>query len=161
MFTVLYLRKSETPTDEELNWIQKMLSQYALTDSGLWLQSLPWTRFEFRWCPEMNVNNGVMGCFTPLHPDKIFLQRFDTAIKNPDGRIDWIEQIFSTIVHELRHAHQWKKSKIAYLLCSLPVLRQYTLETDAEHAEEQAEDFALRWTHRQNFIYRSQKNKSE
>ena len=135
MFTVFLVKKSESATDEELNKISSMLREYSMTFPGLWLQSLPWNCFEFRWCPEMNVHNGVMGCFTPFYPKTIFLQQFVHI------DYDWIEQIFPTIVHEMRHAHQWKRSKIKYILCSLPVLRQYTLESDAKNEEEKAENF--------------------
>ena len=164
MFTVLYLRKSETPTDEELNWIQKMLSQYALTDSGLWLQSLPWTRFEFRWCPAMNGDNGVIGCFSPLHPGTIFLQPFenaDVAIKDPSGRVTWIEEIFPTIIHELCHAKQWKLSKIAYVICALPGLRTFTLERDANEAGNAARTFTERWIAKHDYIAASKRGMAE
>ena len=144
MFTIFLIGKSETATDEELNCIHNMLAEYSNTDAGLWMQALPWTRFEFRWCPEMNLNNGILGCFTPLHPNSIFLQRFGNTMKNPDGRIFWIEQMFPTIIHELRHAFQWKKSKILYLLCSLPVIREYTLEKDAKREEGNAEKYKLK-----------------
>ena len=154
MFTAFSLSKSEPLTAEELNWLHSMLGQYSMTMPGLWLQALPWTRFEFRWCPAMNSDNGVIGCFSPLHPGTIFLQPFENAeyAENPDGRVHWIEQIFTTIVHELKHAQQWKKSKIAYILCALPFLREFTLEVDANGAGKDAVSFAKRWGEKYDYI---------
>ena len=62
------------------------------------------------------------------------------------GRCYWVEQIFPTIIHELRHAYQWEKSKFAYLLFALPVIRQFTLEYGANKAQKECADFLRRWT---------------
>lgn len=164
MFTIFSLRKSEPLSEEELTYLRRMLAQYSLTMPGLWLQTLPWTRFDFRWCPAMTEENGVMGCFSPLHPDTIYLQQFanaDIAIKNPDGRVNWIEEIFPTVIHELCHAKQWKKSKIAYILCALPFLRPYTLEIDANTAGEQAKSFAAQWMKKQDYLFAAQHGVAE
>ena len=155
MFTVLSLSKSEPLTAEELNWLHSMLGQYSMTMPGLWLQTLPWTRFEFRWCPAMNTDNGIVGCFSPLHPNTIYLQPFaneEFALRNSDGRVNWIEGIFPTIIHELCHAKQWKRSKIAYILCALPFLREFTLEVDANAAGKAAVPFAKRWGDKYDYI---------
>ena len=76
MFTIFSLKNTIPLTDEELNWLHKMLAQYSATDQGHWLQALPWTRFQFRWCPAMNTDNGIMGCFSPLYPNTILLQPY-------------------------------------------------------------------------------------
>ena len=155
MFTVFSLMKSKPLSEEEMEWLHKMLAQYSMTLSGLWLQSLPWTRFEFRWCPAMNMDNGIMGCFSLFHPNTIYLQPYENAdfvIKNPSGRVHWIEEIFQTIVHELRHAHQWKLSKLEYIVCGVPGLRQITLEADAEKAGKEAQKFADAWIRKQDYF---------
>lgn len=164
MFTAFSLKDSKPLTAEELNWLHAMLGEYSMTMQGLWLQTLPWTRFEFRWCPEMTAENGVIGCFSPLHPNTIYLQPFendDVTIRNPDGRVNWIEQIFPTIVHELCHAKQWKKSKIAYILCALPFLREFTLEVDANKAGKQAESFSAQWEKKYDYIAASKRGMAE
>lgn len=156
MFTIFSLKDSKPLTDEELAWLRKMLTQYSMTMPGLWLQALPWTRFQFRWCPAMNSDNGVIGCFSPLHPGTIFLQPFenaDIAIKDPSGRVTWIEEIFPTIIHELCHAKQWKLSKIAYVICALPGLRTFTLEADAERAQKASQPFTDGWIRKQDYLF--------
>lgn len=160
MFTAFSLKNSQPLTAEELNWLHSMLAQYSVTSSGLWLQSLPWTKFEFRWCPAMTVENGIIGSFSPLHPDKIYLKPYENAdntMRNLPGRVDWIEQIFPTIIHELRHARQWQKSKIAYILCALPILREFTLEVDANTAGKQAMVFAEQWEKKYDYIAASKR----
>ena len=164
MFTIFSLKDSKPLTDEELAWLRKMLTQYSMTMPGLWLQALPWTRFQFRWCPAMNGDNGVIGCFSPLHPDTIFLQPFenaDIAIKDPSGRVTWIEEIFPTIIHELCHAKQWKLSKIAYVICALPGLRTFTLERDANEAGNAARTFTERWIAKHDYIAASKRGMAE
>ncbi len=156
MFTIFSLKDSKPLTDEELAWLRKMLTQYSMTMPGLWLQALPWTRFQFRWCPAMNGDNGVIGCFSPLHPGTIFLQPFenaDVAIKDPSGRVTWIEEIFPTIIHELAHARQWQKSKIAYVICSLPGLRELTLENGANRAQKDSQPFTDGWIRKQDYLF--------
>ena len=164
VFTAFSLRDSKPLTDEELAWLHKMLAQYSASVQGLWLKSLPWTRFQFRWCPAMNGDNGVIGCFSPLHPGTIFLQPFenaDIAIKDPSGRVTWIEEIFPTIIHELCHAKQWKLSKIAYVICALPGLRTFTLEKDANLAGEDAREFTERWIAKHDYIAASKRGMAE
>ena len=161
VFTAFSLRGSNPLTDEELAWLHKMLAQYSASVQGLWLKSLPWTKFKFRWCPAMNGDNGVIGCFSPLHPDTIFLQPFenaDIAIKDPST---WIEEIFPTIIHELCHAKQWKLSKIAYVICALPGLRTFTLERDANEAGNAARTFTERWIAKHDYIAASKRGIAE
>jgi len=156
MFTIFSLKNTTPLTDEELNWLHKMLAEYSASVQGLWLKSLPWTKFKFRWCPAMNGDNGVIGCFSPLHPDTIFLQPFenaDIAIKDPSGRVTWIEEIFPTIIHELAHARQWQKSKIAYVICSLPGLRELTLENGANRAQKDSQPFTDGWIRKQDYLF--------
>ena len=164
MFTIFSLKDSKPLTDDELNWLHKMLAQYSASVQGLWLQSLPWTKFKFRWCPAMSGDNGVIGCFSPLHPDTIFLQPFehaDIAIKDPSGRVIWVEEIFPTIIHELCHAKQWKASKIAYVICALPILREFTLEKGANLAGEDAREFTDRWIAKHDYIAASKRGLAE
>lgn len=164
MFTIFSLKNTTPLTDDELNWLHKMLAEYSVTMQGLWLQSLPWTKFNFRWCPKMNGDNGVIGCFSPLHPGTIFLQQCenaDIAIKDPSGRVTWIEQIFPVIIHELCHAKQWKASKIAYIICALPGLRTFTLERDANLAGEDANEFTERWIKKHDYLYAAEHGMAE
>ena len=155
MFTIFSLKNSNPLSAEELNWLHSMLGEYSMTMQGLWLQALPWTKFAFRWCPAMTPENGVMGCFSQLYPDTIFLQPYANAefeIKDTSGRSTWIEHLFPTVIHELCHARQWQKSKIGYILCALPFLREFTLEKDASAAGKAAMVFAESWVRKQDYI---------
>ena len=92
-----------------------------------------------------------MGCFSPIFPQKVFLLPQENEVKDRRDREDirrvyWLEQLFPTIIHELRHAYQWRKCKLGYILCALPVLREFTLEKGANEAQRQSESFAARWT---------------
>lgn len=164
MFTIFSTKDSVLLQSWEEDYLKKMLAAYSVTQNGLWLQLLPWTRFKFKWCHAMTAENGVIGCFSPLHPDTIFLQPFenaDIAIKDPSGRVIWIEEIFPTIIHELCHAKQWKLSKIAYIICALPGLRTFTLERGANLEGEDARVFAERWIAKHDYIAASKRGMAE
>ena len=122
MFSIFKLKESVRFSEDEEAYLRRMLQRYSVTRQGLWLQELDYRQFHFLWCPAMCDSGGVMGCFY------------------------WLEQLFPIIVHELRHAYQWRKCKLGYILCALPVLREFTLEKGANEAQRQSESFAARWT---------------
>lgn len=154
MFSIFKLKESVRFSEDEEAYLRRMLQRYSVTRQGLWLQELDYRKFHFCWCPAMRGSGGVIGCFSPLFPQKIFLlpQEFDTTdTKDGKGgkdvrRVFWIEQIFPTIIHELQHAWQWHKCKLGFIFFALPGLRELTLERDAKEAQWQSESFAARWT---------------
>lgn len=151
MFTTFSLKNNYELEEKEEKYLRKMLTQYSLTKEGLWLQALPYTKYKFKWCSSMTAENGICGCFSVLFPKTIFLQDYsgkeDGIVVRSiiEERVDWIEYIFRTAIHELRHAYQFKRSKIAYVICCLPILRQFTLEIDAKKAEKDCVPFEERW----------------
>jgi hypothetical protein len=82
----------------------------------------------------------ILGAFTPLAPNSIFIQRLTQYVP---GQPFWLEIVFSTILHELRHMFQFKKNRILYFLCILPFIRTLTIERDAGKQTLLAEDFIL------------------
>ena len=158
MFTAAKLRRSEMPDDRDTFYLTRMLARYAATPDGFWLQSLPWRKIHFRWCPAMRIENGVMGCFSPLFPDTVYLMPRPEEDVSAGPRSYWIEQLFPTIIHELRHAWQWKRSKAGYTVCALPGIRSLTLEKDAERQEKLCLPWLRRWTNEQDFRYAAEHN---
>lgn len=158
MFTIGKLRKTEELNERDATYLVKMLARYAVTERGLWLQSLPWTKMKFRWCPAMEIEDGVMGCFTPLSPGTVYLMPNPGEDISGGERSYWVEQLFDVIVHELRHAWQWKRSRIGYLVCALPWLRNFTLEKDAKRQEEACAFWLKRWTSEQDCRHAAERN---
>ena len=151
MFSIFKLKDSTPLNDRESVYLMKMLQRYSVTRQGLWLQELDYRKFQFLWCPGMLSSGGVMGCFSPLFQSCVFLLPSGEPEVLPQkkydvGRCYWVEQLFPTIIHELRHAYQWEKSKFAYILFALPVIRQFTLEYGANKAQKECADFLRRWT---------------
>ena len=151
MFSIFKLKESVRFSEDEEAYLRRMLQRYSVTRQGLWLQELDYRQFHFLWCPAMCDSGGVMGCFSPIFPHKVFLLPQENEVKDRRDREDirrvyWLEQLFPTIIHELRHAYQWRKCKLGYILCALPVLREFTLEKGANEAQRQSESFAARWT---------------
>lgn len=155
MFTVFSLRNSEELSSREQNYLEKILSEYSHTFDGLFLQCIPWQNVKFRWCSDMTMENGIIGAFSPLHPDTIFLQKPE----NPDaisriqsGRVPWLELIFPTVVHELRHLWQFKRNSLCYILCCLPLLRSLTIERDAVATAGKSEKWIGNWIQKQDAL---------
>ena len=149
MFNVFSLLTSKPLDEREIRYICKMICAYVDCYGASWLAELPWMRFTFKACPAMTTENGIMGCFSPLSPDVIHLQRFaasDAQLKFSPDRPYWVETVFPTIIHELRHAWQFKKNHALYVLCCLPVVRHLTIENDAKAVEVPAVYFAEHWT---------------
>lgn len=161
MFTTAQLRNSAKMDDRDSVYLTRMLARYAATPDGLWLQTLPWRRMNFKWCPAMKIENGVMGCFSPAVPDTVFLVPRPEPEITTGPRSYWIEQLFSVIVHELRHAWQWKRSRIGYFFSAIPGIRNFTLEKDAKNQEQLCGPWLKRWTAEQDFRYAAEHNLAE
>lgn len=81
------------------------------------------------WNDDMNVDNGVLGCFSVLHSNSIFIFPMENCIY----------ELASTIVHELTHRKQFKRDRLKYLILSLPLIREITIEVEARKAEREFE----------------------
>ncbi len=140
MFTTFSLLKSKDLTVAEKREFDKLLTSYAGTKEGAWLNRIPWQACVIKWCPAMTQNSGVMGAFVPWFGEKVFLMQAD-APAMPGVRDPWPSLIASTLVHELRHLWQFKRHPLLYVLFCLPVLRGFTLERDAWAQTKPAQDF--------------------
>lgn len=147
MFTVFSLKKSYPLTAEELRHLIGALLRFASTSAGRWLAPLLAEREPAFFWSEAMRDGDVMGCFTPMHQNSVFLQPHTRLTDAPEkhGRAYWIELLFPTVVHELRHMLQFRQYPVLYILCALPGLRQLTLERDARTVEDEAQRFADAW----------------
>lgn len=153
MFTLWSLNKSK-PVDGYTRIII-LYALYLYRDYGgrhsAFLHDLPLSELEFLYCDNMNIDTGVMGAFSALHPKSIYLMKpRPSASTGKSVELDrlnksgWPLGLFSTIVHELTHMWQRKKRPVLYTLCTLPGLREITLERDVKAAEEDARGFSDR-----------------
>lgn len=140
MFTTFSLLKSQPLTASEKREFEKLLRYYAATNEGAWLKDLPPSAYEIRWCPAMIKSGGVMGAFVPWLGKKVFLLP-STSQPTMPMRDPWPGLIAPTLVHELRHAWQYKRRPWLYILCCLPVLREFTLERDAWRKTQPAQKY--------------------
>lgn len=132
MFTLLELRKSKQFSLQQTVYLRQLLIQYRKTPQGCWLWDIPIHQFQFYWCPAMSVTNGVLGAFTPFYSYKIFTMPQQQAVEELSQF--YIELMFPTIVHQLRHAWQYmyRDGILLYMLKSLPVVRQFTIQVQAD-----------------------------
>jgi len=122
-----------------------LLAAYAAMPKGRWLNDLAWRGFEFKYCQKM-ADSSVMGAFVVTAPGTIYIMPQSATIINeaiiaPHIRPTWPEIIISTVIHELRHAWQYRRWKWLYVLCCLPVIREFTIEVDAKRVQKDADAF--------------------
>ena len=142
MFTSFSLLRSRTASYIEHHELRKLLDYYAATEEGKWLQSLNYRSFTIKWCDAMATDNtGIMGAFAVWSPTTIYLLPLGAPPPPPGFRDTWLTLIAPTLVHELRHAWQYRKSKLLYALCCLPGLRAITLERDAWRQTQPAQKY--------------------
>ena len=141
---VFSLKNSRPFSEREAAYLGEFLKEYARTGVGQWINDLPWREFEFRWVPGIRGSD-ILGAFTPIHPQTIYLADHDI---DPDFYLNrgvrpyWIEHYLPTVCHELRHALQFSRNPVLYAVCSLPGIRQLTLERDADRVTEDADPIA-------------------
>ena len=155
MFTVFDLIKSYPMTEMERRLLIWYLEKYSSTEAGLWLKSIHFRSLEYWYCYGMTA--GVMGAFLAVLKKYIFLmpghgetdpmEYFANPItkwevKNPDTLTKWVGLIVSTAVHELRHKYQRQRmGAILYMICALPLIREFTIEMDAHRIWRQCDPY--------------------
>ena len=139
MFSIFDLRNSRDLADYEKEYLMMLLNEAKQKEEFRWLNQLHLNSICIKECPKMSGTD-ILGAFTPLAPDSIFIQRLTQYVP---GRPFWLEIVFSTILHELRHMFQFKKNRILYFLCTLPFIRNLTIERDAGKQALLAENFIL------------------
>ena len=148
MFTVLQLKNSQPLNQACQQYIREVLNKFSLTTDGLWLRTLKLDEVQFKWCPAMQQSD-ILGAFCPVSSNTIYIQPPKMPVQPAQDaqtqiQISWLQNIFSVVVHQLRHMYQWRKNKFSYMLASLPFLRQVTLQKDAQCAQVSAQLFAQR-----------------
>ena len=147
MFTVFSTFRSYSMDEYDYRVLTEMLSCIQSDPSFHWLREIPWSRVSFRFCPAITETDSIMGAFSILQPFSIFLRDNPNRVKNlPGGRSFWIEILFPTIIHELRHLWQFKKHPLLFILCAIPGIRSLTTERDAELCRKEAEIFSGNYT---------------
>lgn len=146
MFTSFSLFKSYPIPDVDHRALLWFLSKYEQTPDGIWMKTLNWREVQFKYCWAMT--NGIMGAWLAVLRKNVYLapeyagqdpvEFFKSPILKPIMKSQpaslsfWAGLISSTAVHELRHKYQRKRlGLVLYMLCTLPVLRQFTLEREA------------------------------
>ncbi|MCK4982792.1 MAG: hypothetical protein KAS17_07695 [Victivallaceae bacterium] len=140
MFNTFSLLKNRSLTKDQEKQFHELLETYSHSRQGQWIGEIPFHQFEIKWCDAMTAERGIMGAYVPWLGRKVFLMPNEQPLITgmPDT---WPEVIASTLVHELRHAWQYQKNKILYVICCLPGIRQLTLEKDARNVTKHARIF--------------------
>ena len=144
MFTVLSLRNSYPLSADQRAYLMELLDAYALTEGGSWLNYVGYKDFAFKWCDKMNLDNGIMGAFSPLYKNTIFmLPDSNKAFQDQACSHFWVQLLFPTVVHQLRHAWQYQTMGLLYTLACLPIVRELTIQVAADLQTNAAQE----WVH--------------
>lgn len=142
MFTVFSLRQKynrEVSYHEKQEFF-KILESFSQTQDGKFLNEILYRGFKIYWCKKMTPSSGILGAFSPWLGKKIFLMPHKFIIPS-NSESTWVPIIAPVLVHEMRHAWQFRKFKWLYILCCLPIVRLLTLELDADRITKKAERF--------------------
>lgn len=149
MFTIFHQFKAKPAPEAFTKRLLYLLSWYQQQPQGEWLRSINVGAMKYRFCQSMSVDNGVMGAFSPLKSDTIVLMPCQSYIQEQGQEPDsfdiialqgWAQLIAPTAIHQLRHKWQsLQYGPIKYTLLSLPVVREFTIQSDADRITVQAE----------------------
>ncbi len=142
MFTTFKLNNSTKIEDRQVDKLHKLLDLYADSTRGKWINEINYKEYILYWCHSMTTENGVMGAFSPHKGKRVYLLP-PTHSTNNQSKDFWCTLIASTLVHELRHAWQYQNNKILYVICCLPILRNFTLERDADNITDNIGEIGL------------------
>lgn len=138
MFTLFDLPDSYEVPYYDRNRMFRRVKQFAELPEGEWLNAINWRAVNLKWANGMTQENGVMGCFV-FATNTIYLMPEDVYMSGKNS--GWPELIVPTLIHELRHKWQYERNKLLYILCCVPVVREWTIEKDARKITEIAQDF--------------------
>lgn len=136
LFSVFDLREKRPLSDGERSRIFRIVDKFAMTRYGAFLSAVNYRAIRINWSQAMTPENGVMGAFS-LADGEIYLQGDQQDLPMSC----WVELMAPTLIHELRHVYQYRKNPLLYILLSLPVIREFTLERDAKNVTETAQKF--------------------
>lgn len=109
---ILSISKGSTKfTDEQMDVLMDILSNYSKTEDGKWLNNVDYGGLTYKWSPIMEESYVMAAC--PLIGKSIYVR--------PDGECPtyWIALVAPAITHELRHMLQKKGNIVKYILYSV------------------------------------------
>lgn len=132
MFTSASLINSRLVSDKEHSRFINLMDAYSKTEPGKFLNYINFRSMDFYWCDNMTAQRGVMGAWLCWLGSKVYLMPGN----HPDlpfmDETTWCAAMAPTLVHELFHVWQYKRSRLKYVLCCFPVVRELTIEAEAD-----------------------------
>jgi hypothetical protein len=130
MFTSFSLLKSRPVLPDEAQELYNLMDIYSKTETGRYLNYINFRAIQFYWCDNMAPANGIMGAWLCWLGKRVYLmpgpETYMYMAKNP-----WLLGVAPTLAHELVHCWQYKRSWLLYILACLPVVREITIEKEA------------------------------
>lgn len=147
MYTIFSLFKGQRLPSYVQDRIRKLLVRYQNTADGIWLRAVNIGQLNFYMCSDMTVQNGILGAFSPLFKNNIYLmgptnlQMYDKQSQRyKDMVLSWYQSIITTVIHQLRHKYQSMQLGMLYTILAIPFIREYTIQPDARSVQKAAQD---------------------
>lgn len=148
MFTIFSCFNSELINGKALEILQYMIEKYKCTENGKWMNNTDTSKLKFYWCKDMTDENEVLGSWTMLFYNKIFIKALDKSTLTGNEQIDKLTYeghfnlIIPTMFHEIYHRYQCQRlTPFLYAIVSFPYLREFTIEPPAYKISDNAYDW--------------------
>ena len=148
MFTIFSCFNSELINGKALEILQYMIEKYKCTENGKWMNNIDTSKLKFYWCKSMTDENEVLGSWTMLFYNKIFIKALDKSVLTGNEQIDKLTYeghfnlIIPTMFHEIYHRYQCQKlTPFLYAIVSFPYIREFTIEPPAYKISDNAYDW--------------------
>lgn len=155
-FTIFDLLKSEKIPEQELKMMFKYFDDYIDWSDDEWIETLKLQKIKFYWCDSMTDENKVLGAWSFITPNSIYLKapnRTELTGNFYKDKPYWdghFNLIFPTLLHELYHMYQFKTFTIfLWPFIATPVIREFTIEPPAYKISDEAMDWMLDYQNRE------------
>lgn len=130
--SVLDYRENEAFSDYERRVVSMFMEEYCHGEDFRFLEDVDIDGVDMRWYSDRSEK--VLGGFYYFQGNRIYLNReyarsCDTGTWA--GRMNRVCLMFPVIIHELCHYWQSRHYGLLYLLLQIPVIREFTIETQA------------------------------
>lgn len=148
MFTIFSCFNSEPVEEKVYKILISIIEKYKETLDGKWMNNLDFSKLKFYWCKSMTDENEVLGCWTMLFYNKIFIKAMDKSQLSGNEQIDRMKYeahfnlIIPAVFHEIYHRYQCQKlTPLIYSFVSFPYIREFTIEPPAYKISDNAYDW--------------------
>ena len=144
MITLFHLLNSEDLSKEDIIVLKQYFQNYIeSSESPEWLKTVDLSKINFKWCKEFSQEQlDELGAWTPFTFNTVYLKPLNKKLLTGNKFAD--ESVYE--LHQLYHRQQccWYTYPV-YLLLSINVWREFTIESSAYQLEDTVRDWISKY----------------